>query len=188
MKFYTSFACVLLLSGAAFAQKNSPTPPPVVLPVDSITHLVTYEAVTQVPGATSEVLYKRALDWFNTNYKNPTEVIRENDVGKGIIVGKPRFRIYNPPDKEGTKTDAGIVQYTITVGIKEGRFKYELTEFNWKQLSYYPIEKWMDTKGQMYTPVFNHYLTQTDEHVKELIKNLKNALMSDKPVKDKDNW
>jgi hypothetical protein len=188
MKIVRILGCALLLSTTATAQKNAPLPPPVVLPVDSITHLITYEAVTQVPGATAEILYKRALDWFNSYYKNPAEVIRENDAAKGKIVGKSRFRIYNPPDKEGTKTDVGLVQYTITVGAKEGRFKYELTEFNWKQLSYYPLEKWMDTKGQMYTPVYNHYLTQTDDYVKELVKNLKNAIMNDKPVKDKDNW
>lgn len=176
------------MSYSAAAQKNMPLSAPVVLPVDPITHLITYEAVTQVQGATTEVLYKRAFDWFNSYYKNPTEVIRENDIENGKIVGKPRFRISNPPDKEGTKTDAGLVQYTITVGVKDGRFKYELTEFNWKQTSYYPLERWMDTKAQTYTPVYNHYLTQTDDYVKEMIKNLKRAMMSDKPVKDKDNW
>jgi hypothetical protein len=187
MKTISILSCCLVLSLAVVSQKAG-APAAVTLPVDSITHLVTYEMVIPVQGATRDVLYKRALDWFNSYYKNPTEVIRENDMEKGKIVGKPRFRIYNPADKSGTKTDAGVVQYTITVAVKEGKFKYELTEFNWKQPSYYPIERWMDTKAQMYTPVYNVYLTQTDEYVKELLKALKTAMTSDKPVKDKDNW
>ena len=176
-----------LMSQISFAQKNLPQAP-VLLPVDSITHLINYEAVISVQGATRDILYKRALGWFNSYYKNPTEVIRENDSEKGKIMGKPRFKIYNPADKEGTKTDAGLVQYTITVAVKEGKFKYELTEFNWKQPSYYALERWMDIKAQMYSPVYNLYLTHTDEYVKELSRNLKAAMMSDKPVKDKDNW
>lgn len=180
-------ALFMLFNMAASAQKNAPALP-VSLPVDSITHLVTYESVVQVQGTSRDVLYKKALEWFNTFYKNPTEVIRENDVEKGKIVGKPRFKIYNPADKNGIKGDAGAVQYTITVAVKEGKFKYELTEFNWKQPSYYAIERWMDTKPQSYSPVYNHYLLQTDEYAKEVIRSLKAAMTSDKLVKDKDNW
>jgi len=182
---FLALCCCLVLEAAA--QKTAPETP-ASLPVDSITRLITYEAVVPATNATSDVLYKRALDWFRGYYKNPGEVIRENDAEKKIIVGKPRFRIYNPPDKSGLKTDAGLVQYTITVAVRDGRFKYELTAFNWKQPSYYAAERWMDTKAQMYTPVYNHYLKQTDDYVNELVGDLKAALLSDKPVKDKDNW
>ena len=171
----------------AAAQKNA-APAPVTLPTDSITKLITYEGVIQVQGVKHDVLYKRALDWFNANYKNPTEVIREQDSVKGAIVGKPRIRISNPPEKTGLKTDAGLVQYTITVAVKDGRFKYELTAFNWKQLSYYAAERWMDTKAPGYAPVYNSYLTQTDEYVRDLLKNLQQAMTTEKKVKDKDNW
>ena len=177
-----------LLSLACAAQKNATPIAVVKLPLDSITNLVAYEMVVPVQGATSDMLYKRALEWFHAYYKNPTEVIRESDVEKGKILGKPRFKIYNPADKEGLKTDAGAMQYTITIAVKQGRYKYELTAFNWKQPSYYAIERWMDTKAPGYTPVYNHYLTQTDEYVKDLLRNLKAAMASDKTAKDKDNW
>jgi hypothetical protein len=169
------------------AQKPNPIPP-VQLPVDSITKLITYEGVTQVPNVKADVLYKRALNWFTSFYKNPSEVIRENDSLQFKIVGKPRFKIYNSPDKEGTKTDAGLVQYTITVAAKDGRFKYELTEFNWKQQSYYASERWMDTKSQMYSAVYPEYMRQLDQYANDLIKKLKDSMLHEKPVKDKDNW
>ena len=183
-----SILLLLFITVLAVAQKGGQAPAPVSLPVDSITKLITYEGVVQVPGVTKAVLYKRAMDFFQAYYKNPTEVIRDNDSTKGVIVGKPRFRISNPADKTGLKTDAGLVQYTITLSVKEGRFKYELTAFNWKQPSYYAAERWMATTAPGYLPVYNHYLTQTDEYVRETLKTLKPMMTSEKPVKDKDNW
>jgi len=186
-KFRIPFTLILFLSVSAFAQKQIARVP-VSLPVDSATKLITYEAVTEAPGLKADALYKKALSWFNSYYKNPSEVIRENDSLKFKIVGKPRIRLSNPPDKDGTKTDGGLVQYTITFAAKDGRFKYELTSFNWKQTSYYACERWMDTKSQSYNPVYSDYMVQVDDYVKDLVKNLKSALLNDKPVKDKDKW
>jgi len=185
-----SLVVVMLVSFLSFTGKaqKQPSLPVQQLPVDSITKLITYEGVTQTPNIKADVLYKRALKWFNSFYKNPTEAIRENDSLKFKIVGKPRFKIYNLPDKEGTITDGGLIQYTITVAAKDGRFKYELTEFNWKQQSYYACERWMDTKSQMYTPAYAEYLKQLDQYAKDLIKKLNDAMLHEKPVKDKDNW
>lgn len=171
----------------SYAQKTVATPMP-SMPVDSITRLITYEEVVEVKDLKAEILYSRIQAWFKTYFKNPTEVIRENDSIKFRVVGKPRFKIYNPADKEGTKTDAGLIQYTLTVAAKDGRFKYEFTAYNWKQQSYYACEKWMDTKAQLYTPVYNDYLLQLDTYTKETIASLKNGVMKEKPVKDKDSW
>lgn len=169
------------------AQKNVVTPMP-AMPVDSITRLITYEEVIEMKDLKAEIMYARILAWFRSYYKNPTEVIRENDSLKFRVVGKPRFKIYNPADKEGTKTDAGLVQYTLTVAAKDGRFKYEFTAYNWKQQSYYACERWLDTKAQLYTPLYNDYLLQVETYTKETINSLKNAVTKEKPVKDKDNW
>ncbi|HRH65056.1 MAG TPA: DUF4468 domain-containing protein [Bacteroidia bacterium] len=188
MRKLTLVICMMTLSVfVSSAQKNVGVPMP-AMPVDSITRLITYEKVVEVKDLKAEILYSRILAWFRTYYKNPTEVIRENDSLKFMIVGKPRFKIFNPADKEGTKTDAALVQYTLTVAAKDGRFKYEFTAFNWKQASYYPCERWMDTKAQMYTPVYNDYLLQVDTYTKETINSLINAVTKEKPVKDKDNW
>ena len=186
----TRFLIAVLFFGTtliANAQKQ-PVIAPFVPPIDSITKLITYEKVVDVKGSTANVLYSRINDWFHSFYKNPTEVIRENDSIKFRIVGKPRFRMSNPPDKSGIKTDGGTVQYTITVAMKDNRFKYELTEFNWKQLSYYPCEKWMDTKSAFYLPAYNDYLIQLDKTANDVINAVIQAATHDKSAKDKDAW
>ena len=182
------FALFLLVFVAqiSFAQKNAPVAP-VVLPVDSITKLITYEGVLEA-RASAPMPCTSARSPGSAAFTKPRRSDPRNDSIKLKITGKPRFKIYNAPDKTGLKTEAGLVQYTITLAVKDGRFRYELTEFNWKQLSYYPCERWMDTKSQTYLPVYNDYLTQVDGYVKDLVAKLHEAMTHEKPVKDRDNW
>jgi len=186
--FITALAIVFAFNADAQKKKDPVSPPPAPqLPMDN-TNKITYEEVVDVPGKSADEIYKKIMTWYQTYYKNPGEVIRENDSLKKSITGKPRFRISNPPDKEGTKTDAGLVQYTITVAAKDGRFKYTLTDFNWKGTSYYACEKWYDTALPSHTPAMNDYLLQTDNYAKTTVSNLKAAITIDKPVENKDNW
>lgn len=186
-------AVILLSMAVSFnvsAQKKNavPPPPPPQLPMDNITNKITYEEVVDAQGKSADELYRKILIWFRTYYKNPGEVIRENDSIKMSVTGKPRFRISNPPDKEGTKTDGGLVQYTITIAAKEGRFKYTLTDFNWKSNSYYPCERWYDTALPSHTSAMDEYLRQTDNYARTTVADLKNSITNEKPVKNKDDW
>ncbi len=180
----------ILLAGKCFVSgaQTDPLITPYAVPLDSISNLITYERVVEVKGVSDDELYKRINEWFHTFYKNPTEAIRENDSIKYVIVGKPRFRLTNPPAKDGLKTEGGIVQYTITVSCRDGRYKYEITAFNMKQASYFPCEKWLDTKAKSYLPVYNDYLQQLDKYTLDLVRSLAEAASHPKPVKDKDKW
>ena len=177
----------LFFIGESSAQKK-PEPVAPALNIDSVTKLITYEGVLEVKGVDASTLYRRTVDWFNSYYKNPAEVIRENDSVKLKITGKPRFKISNPADKTGVRTDAGVVQYTITVAAKDGRFRYEISEFNWKQNSYYPCERWLDRTSQNWSPAYYDYLGQVDVTANQVIKELHKALSIAKSVKDRDDW
>jgi Domain of unknown function (DUF4468) with TBP-like fold len=157
MKKLILILALFLASYVAHAQKEVPvTPYPVK--IDSITKLITYEGVVEVSGIPAAQLYKRINGWFYAFYKNPSEVIRENDSVKFSITGKPRFRLNSPPSKDAVKNESGVVQYTITVVARDGRYRYELTSFNWKQTSYYACERWLDTKAASYSPAYNFFL------------------------------
>lgn len=186
------FLVAVLTIGIGFtagAQKKKETPlPQPELPRDNVTNKITYEEVVDAPGKTADELYQKILAWFKMYYKNPGEVIRENDTIGKSVTGKPRFRLSNPPDKEGTRTDGGLVQYTITVAAKDGRFKYTLTDFNWKGISYYACEKWYDTALPSYTPAMDEYLRQTDTSAKSIVADLKNSVTNERQVKDKNDW
>jgi hypothetical protein len=171
----------------SFAQKDVVVTPYSVH-IDSVTKLISYEGVVEVKNLPAAVLYKKINDWFHSNYENPAEVIRENDSLTFSIIGKPRFRLQNPPDKDGNKVMGGFVQYKISVKAKDGRFRYELTEYNVKQTSYFPCERWLDTKAPSYSSGYNAYLQQLEKYSLETINSLKNAVAKEKAVKDRDNW
>lgn len=183
-KIITLAAGLLLCSQLLHAQQIQQAPK---LPVDEKTGLITYSKVNEVNGANAGTLYQRALEWANKYYKNPTDVIRERDSVGGSLLCKARFKIMNPADKKGLATDAGNVMYTLKIQLKDGRYRYELTEINWKQQSYYPCERWTDKTAATYKPAFDYYLEQTDATAREVIKSLEKA-MSAAPVSKSDEW
>lgn len=147
--------------------------------IDPETKLITYTEVVNMPGLTKDQLYKRAHKWFHKYYKNPAEVVKEKDSVAASIKGVHRFKItkdVKTGKNESVKNDAGLVQYDLSVMAKDGKYKYTVTRINWKQASYYPIEKWMDNKSSSYDPNFESYLGQTDQFVKGLIEELKKGM------------
>ncbi|MFM7015851.1 MAG: DUF4468 domain-containing protein [Bacteroidota bacterium] len=175
----------LLIGHFGFSQASKTT---VKLPIDESTKLITYDKVIEVTNQTKENLFDRALTWAKGYYKNPTEVIREQNKEEGKIVCKGRYKISTPPDKKGFSTDAGLVQYTLTLLFKDGKIKYSLSEINWKQTSYYACEKWMDTSSQYYKSEFEFYLQQVDTNSKEILKSLEKECQNPKTVLRNDNW
>lgn len=162
------------------------------LPIDPETKLVSYNGIVDVAGANQKELYKRAMKWFRTNYKNPADVIKEQDsTTTYTISGIHRFKITKDvpgkkKDDPVIKNDAGLVSYSIKVSAKDNKFRYEITKINWKQQSYYPIEKWMDKTSGYYDPAFESYLQQTDTYMKELVSSLTTAMRTGDKAKSQD--
>ncbi|MGI8892638.1 MAG: DUF4468 domain-containing protein [Bacteroidia bacterium] len=185
MKLALTTIFVAVFAVVSIAQEQKPAPQ---MPVSEITKLITYTSVVNIDGMSKTELYNRALKWYHTFYTNPTDVIRENSAEAAKIAGKARFKVFTSEDKKGAKVDMGPVPYTITFEGRDGRYKVELSEFNWKQVSYYPIEKWMDKQDAAYKPNYDHYLLQTDEYAKQTLADLE-KFMKTEPVKDnRDKW
>ncbi len=159
----------------------------IIPPVSEETNLITYEKAVDATELKKGDLFEKAIAWINDYYKNPTDVIREKNADAGKIVCKARFKIFNEPDKNGTVTDAGVVQYTLTLLFKDAKYKYQFSEFNWKQLSYYPVERWMNSDSPSYSKSFPYYLRQVDEYAKKTIAELEKFMMAKKKSK-KDDW
>ncbi|HQV00422.1 MAG TPA: DUF4468 domain-containing protein, partial [Bacteroidia bacterium] len=139
-------------------------------------------------GLTKEQLYDKAFTWLMGYYKNPSDVLREKDRETGTMLLKARFKIFNPTDKKNDViTPAGDVQYSLKLEFRNGRCRYKLTEINWKQPSYYAIERWQDKTQQSYQPNYDYYLKQTDENCKKIAADFTKAITAVKEVK-KDEW
>ncbi|MDQ3190024.1 MAG: DUF4468 domain-containing protein [Bacteroidota bacterium] len=179
---------LFLFVGAVFAQKNKQVVYEVpTIPMSEETKLVSYSEVKDLKASKDE-LYKRGMIFFNSNYKNTAEVLKKQDETAGEIEGVARFKIRNPANKDGIETDAGLISYTINMKLKDGKYKYEITKINWKQASYYGIEKWMDKSSPSYKANYDYYLIQTDEQIKEIITNLNNTMQKPSDPSKKSDW
>lgn len=165
----------LIFSSKAFAQ----------LPVDSNTHLVTYSGIVTVNG-TQEELYSRAREWFAKTYNSAQNVIQMDSKDK--IVGKALMQAYY---KGG---DYGYINYTISLYLKDGKYKYEISNFYHTGEAvvgsyvgipdYGTCEEMMNEKNKHAQKVGYALITQLDENIKSLIADLELNMNNKVTAKD----
>ena len=155
---------------SAQSQENTPA-----IPVNPETKLITYQEVVKVDGTIKD-LFSRAIDWVNVNYKNPADVTKVRDPQSGLIEILHRIELERT-DKQDSKIDAGIIIYTLKLELKDGRYRYTITDLNLKQSSKFPIERWLDKKDKAYNPNWDLYLAQMDKQIKTIIESLKKGML-----------
>ena len=171
---------VLLFAGSVLrAQDNTP-----VLPVDLDTKLITYKEVVTVAGNPNE-LFNRAIEWINKQYKNPADATKVRNPATGLIEIIHRFEITR--EDKGMTRPAGTVDYSMKIEMKDGRYRYTITNFNYKEVSRQPIEMWLDKKNKAYIPAWDVYLKQVDDATGKLIEGLKLGMQPPAPKKV-DEW
>jgi hypothetical protein len=181
MKRYIGLTILLLTGFFSFGQTNNPAPE---LPVDPDSKLITYKEVVTQEGV-KDILYDRGASWFSSFYKSPSSVLKIQDKVNGKLEGLGRF-VITYVDEQGLKKDAGMIQYTIKLELKDNKYRYTLTDFNLKAASRSPIEKWMNKNDPAYNPMWDSYLYQVDTTMLGLVRNLKEG-MKPKVIK-KDEW
>ncbi|MEI7595421.1 MAG: DUF4468 domain-containing protein [Bacteroidota bacterium] len=153
------------------------------MPMDETKTKFLYSDVIQTPGLPADLFNRCIENFINKFYVNPTEATSTRDKESGQIICKHRFKIYNV-DKDGkldmTKA-SNIINYVLTINFKDGRYKFTLTDFNVKAASALPLEKWIND------PLHDAHLKQIDEFAKDLIKQLKKAMLQPAAVK-KEEW
>jgi hypothetical protein len=176
----------MCLAGFSFSANAQVLLTPSIVPIDTATKLITYTEVVQQAGI-KDTLYYRALGWVGRNYANSQDVTKIRDRENGKIQCKHRFKIYNTDKKDGSKIETGIlVQYTMNLNFKDGKYRYTITDFNMKGASYYPLEKWVNKTDPIYNANADNYLLQVDTYIKDLIKNLKKGMIP--AIKKVDTW
>jgi hypothetical protein len=173
------FAAILLSGLNSTAQENAAN-----LPVDPDSKLITYKEVVNVAGTQAE-LFNRAIEWVNKQYKNPADATKVRNPATGLI--EIIHRIELTADDKGTSRAAGIVDYSMKIELKEGRYRYIITNFNYKDISRQPIERWMNTADKAYLPAWSNNLKQVDEAANKLIQSLKLTMLPPAPKKV-DSW
>lgn len=148
-------------------------------------------------------IYSSCISWFAVSYKDSQRVLQQTDDENYRIIAKALFKTYRETAFGGTPA-YGVVNYTIQIDCKDGKFRYEITNFihdgnsnnaNGKVLSFgllttaddCPINfnAWTEcTKGQKLR-VWNELKTQSTNYANELIKDLENIKIENNTI---NNW
>ncbi|NLJ82459.1 MAG: DUF4468 domain-containing protein [Bacteroidales bacterium] len=167
------------------AQRKPVDIDPPYLPIDEHTHLITYQQAVRVEG-NPDSLYTRALAWAKKYYKNPTQVIKEADAEAKTIECVSNIRITTPSKDKKTQVAAGYVYYNLKIEMREGRYRYTITNFNLRGAANQPIEVWFDNTKPEWSPMRYEHLKQVDEAILKLTENLEEE-MEPKPIIH-DDW
>lgn len=123
---------------------------------------VSYQETMSV-DRTKDQLYYNAKDWFVYTYKSANHVIQLDDQANGKLVGKGVFSV----PYALSYVDVG---YTVTVEVKDGKYRYFIDQFSVNVPPYNRLPKGIAKK--------------TDERVTELINSLHDYMQKTAPPED----
>jgi len=120
-------------------------------PIDSLTGKIKFSEVVYVDSlANKQELFSRAREWFSKSFKSSKSVIEFEDKEIGKIIGKGSFAIISEESMDDneyiknkglvskalrerkSKGEVGTVSFLISIYIKNGRYKYEITNLSHK--------------------------------------------------------
>jgi hypothetical protein len=185
----TSFKTLLIIFFIAISSLSFGQTEILNLPIDSTSNKIKYSNIILLDSLTSkQELFSRATEWFAKTYKFSKDVIQLNDSENGKIVGKANLSVSFTA--LGIKTTAGYINYTITLYIKNGKYKYEITDFY--HVGIYvnssagkapdggTCENLIKEKkgfwGYSYKRTYENYLIQMDNDIRALVSDLENAM------------
>lgn len=100
-------------------------------PLDASTHRIAYQGVVQVPGTTQADLLARARAWVAKTYDQQSAQLTRDDAASGQLQlqGTQLAHVYQDFQGIPRRTYAGVVHYALSIYVKDGRYKYVLTDF-----------------------------------------------------------
>ena len=182
---------LLLFTLSALAQDERPAPP-----IDDATGKIIYTEVVALDSArTSADLYSSAREWFAKAYKSSNNVLQMDDREGGRIVGKALMQVYHRA--LGRDFPSGYINYTISVYVKDGRYKYEVTDFHHTgQLlssggsipDMGPCEDFLYPKKKRAKKTYDYYLEQMDLNTRALILSLRESMNTQTASLESEDW
>lgn len=176
---------MIISSALVYAQKEKEPLSPPNMPRSEENSQVYYMDVVTEDGVGKTEFFKRAGNWYHKFYKNPGGVVELQDSVNGKLVLKPSFPVYRV--KNTVKIQAAIVKYTLEIGLKDGKYRYEIKNINLQASSYSPIEKLFDAKDPDIEDNY-HILDEINKYINDLIDDLKAGMRQPSNKVKKDDW
>ena len=90
---------------------------------------LTFSEVIEVSGADKSELFTRGREWFNETFNSANDVLQIADKETGELIGKCNFTFYYIFKYMGKNEIPAMIEFQISLWLKDGKYKYELTKF-----------------------------------------------------------
>lgn len=178
----------------AGSEGGAPTAKPferIVLNIDSVTNLITYLGVVEQEESGSDSLYTRAKRWAMARFGKNAKAVFEIDKKNQKLVINAVLTAYSYGSKY-TKREIGKYQFKMTIWIKEGRYKYQMSNFvhvgvkpnNGDPTRNYFEYYYTSTKA---VKIYDKILRDADSDIKKLMADFTKS-MKDPIIVDEEDW
>lgn len=94
-------------------------------PINSATNKIAFDGVKEHSGLTANDLYEKAKEWSITYYKSKDFILNNN--GEKLMQNGSFSKMFKKDNNKNM--EANEFFYVITLFFKNGKYKYELTDF-----------------------------------------------------------
>jgi len=159
-----------------------------------------YSEVIKVDSNISKSeLYNRAKTWFVTTYNSSNDVLQLDDKENGQLIGRAIIKYKSKRTYMGSDLTIGYIKYTIKIFVKDGRYKYEISNFIHKSTYYtnpssmglitvdeFPLIKPRNLTKNVSNKIWLDIKNQINNNISNLILGLKLDML--KETETKINW
>ena len=89
---------------------------------------IKFDKVIQAEGKNVSVLYPTIRAWVATTFNSAQDVLQMDDAQNGIIICKGNFS-YRAPEGMNYRYADGIINFTLKVQVRDGRYKVTMSDF-----------------------------------------------------------
>lgn len=154
----------------------------------------TYTEVVSVKDVSADELYFRAREWFSRAFNTSNNVLQMDSKERKTLIGKGSIVIPEGSWIGPSKNSRGFVRFTIAIYLKDGRYKYEISDA-WHTTSF---TRYVTDGGSLYkeesdgaginNSAFKFIKNYSAEKISSLIDSLKTDMSKPGKSGAKDDW
>jgi hypothetical protein len=122
---------------------------------------------------TKQTLYSNCLSWFAVSFKSANSVIQMKDLETGKIIGKG---ILNSKVTAMGINQTGNTYVTITISLRNGKYKYEFNDIRWEYANSGPVWSW-DVAPNMANKPWERWKADVEREINNIIPGLKKSMI-----------
>jgi hypothetical protein len=153
---------------------------------------LSFTEVVSVERTLAKELYLRAVSWLAHSVVDAESILEVQDRESGTLISKVAIP-YEPNVAASSENSRGVITFTVTIMVKDGRYKYMISDFTHHgspsatedAINFGPLTT-AEEYPEISTKIWKHLKTVSASRASDLIRSMKTAMSA--PVPGAGNW